>query len=136
MTREIKTFVISSGIILIAMALWRLYFLLLDRANDQYFTPHLLVTILSIIIGGAILRVGIIGYKATRRNALSLIRNGSIISMIWGYRLYLILRTVEGRLLRSHLYLAIIYITLGLLVMSAGLKVSRKLKEVRSSNLT
>lgn len=129
MTRGIRFFIISSGIILIAMALWRLYFLFLDRANDQYLAPHLSVTILSLFIGSAILRVGIIGYKATRRNALSLIRNGSIISMIWGYRLYLILRTVEGRLLKSHIYLAIIYIVFGFLVMSAGLRVSRRLRK-------
>lgn len=129
MTRGIRVFILSSSIILILMALWRLYFIFLDRANDQYFAPHLLVTILSLLIGGAILRVGLIGYKATRRNALSLIRNGSIISMIWGYRLYLILRTVEGRLLKSHIYLAIIYIVLGFLVMSAGLRVNRRLRK-------
>ena len=129
MSKSIQKFLIGAGLVLGAMGIGRLYTLFLSRAEDSFFAPHLLVTLLSLWIASSILRVGLGKKGLTRRTAITLIRSGSILLMIWGYRFYLILRTVQSPLDRkAHFYLALIYMILGTLVMLVGLKVSRTLR--------
>jgi hypothetical protein len=131
MTPRVQKFLVGSGVIFLLLGFFRVYLLAEEYWTDRYFAPHLLVTLLSLVIAGAILRVGLLGERVTRRSALSLIRSGSILLVIWGYRTYLILRTVRSSLdLKAHLYLAAFYVVLGTIVMLVGLRLSRKLRHV------
>lgn len=133
MSKSIQTFLIGAGLVLGAMGVGRLYNLFLSRAEDSFFAPRLLATLVSLWIASSILRVGLGKKGLTRRTAITLIRSGSILLMIWGYRFYLILRTVQSPLDRkAHFYLALIYMVLGTMVMLVGLKVSRTLRRSAS----
>jgi len=135
MTRRVQCFLVGTGVVFAFVGTFRLYLLLASGGSDRFFAPHFLVNLLSLVIAGAILRVGLLGERAKRRSALSLIRSGSILLMIWGYRLYLILRTVRSPLeLKAHLYLAIFYVVSGTVVMAVGLRLSRRLRHLSLAN--
>ncbi|HLG21699.1 MAG TPA: hypothetical protein VI382_02705 [Candidatus Manganitrophaceae bacterium] len=130
MSKGLRRFLIFSGCVLFAVGIGRLSSLFQSRSTDSFFAPHLLVTLLSLWIATSILRVGFRKKEMTVKAALSLIRSGSILLMIWSYRLYLVLRTVQSPLdLKAHLYLAVLYMVLGTLVMVSGLKLSRSLRK-------
>jgi hypothetical protein len=130
MSSRVQQFLIGSGLVLLAMGLGRIYTLFAGRSEDPFFAPHLLVTLLSLWIATSILRVGLRKTEITPRGALSLIRSGSILLMIWSYRIYLVLKTVRSPLdLKAHFYLAFIYMVMGTLVMLFGLKTSRALRK-------
>lgn len=130
MSKRVQQFLIGSGLILLAMGLGRIYNLFVSRSEDRFFAPHLLVTLLSLWIATSILRVGLRKTEITPRGALSLIRSGSILLMIWSYRLYLVLKTVRSPLdLKAHFYLAFLYMVVGALVMLFGLRTSRTLRK-------
>lgn len=134
MSKQIHRFLIGAGLILGAMGIGRLYNLFISRSEDSFFAPHLLVTFLSLWIASSILRVGLRKKELTRRTAITLIRSGSILLMIWGYRFYLILRRIQSPIDRkAHFYLALLYMTLGTMVMVVGLKVSRTLRKSAGS---
>ncbi len=98
------------------------------RGNDPHLIPHLIVTFISLLISVSILRVGL-ARTFTRRSAITLIRSGSVLAMIWVYRLIPILRNVRRQPeLKAHLYLALFYIVCGTAIMSLGLRFSRKLR--------
>jgi hypothetical protein len=130
MSNRVQQFLIGSGLVLLAVGLGRIYTLFISRSEDPFFAPHLLVTLLSVWIATSILRVGLRKTEITPRGALALIRSGSILLMIWSYRLYLVLKTVRSPLdLKAHFYLAFIYMVMGTLVMLFGLKTSRALRK-------
>lgn len=130
MSRRVRQFLMISGLILLGVGIGRLYVVFLSRSEDPFFAPHLLVTLLSVWIASSILRVGLRKKEMTHRAALSLIRSGSILLMIWSYRLYLVFRTVQVPLyLKAHFYLALLYMVLGTVVMLTGLKISRALRK-------
>ncbi len=130
MSKRAQQFLIGSGLILFAVALGRIYLLLRSQSDDPFFAPHLLVTLLSLWISTSILRVGLRKTEMTPRAALALIRSGSILLMIWSYRLYLVLKTVRSPIdLKAHFYLASLYIVMGTMVMLFGLKTSRALRK-------
>lgn len=130
MSKRAHQFLIGSGLILFAVALGRIYILLRSRSDDPFFAPHLLVTFLSLWISTSILRVGLRKTEMKPRAALSLIRSGSILLMIWSYRLYLVLKTVRSTIdLKAHVYLAFLYMVMGTMVMLFGLKTSRALRK-------
>lgn len=130
MSKRVQQFLIGSGLLLLAMGLGRIYTLFHSRSEDPFFAPHLLVTFLSLWIATSILRVGLRKTEIAPRGALSLIRSGSILLMIWSYRLYLVLKTVRSPIdLKAHFYLAFIYMVTGALVMLFGLKTSRALRK-------
>jgi hypothetical protein len=129
MTQRTQTFIIGSGLVFLLLGFFRIYLFAREFRTDLHPAPHLLVTFLSLVIAGAILRVGLLGDRFTRRSAQTLIRSGSILLMIWGYRTYLILRTLRSPIeLKAHLYLAAFYVVLGTLVMLVGFRLSRKLR--------
>jgi hypothetical protein len=130
MSNRVQQFLVGSGLILLAVGIGRIYTLFAARSEDPFFAPHLLVTLLSLWIATSILRVGLRKTEITPRGALSLIRSGSILLMIWSYRLYLVLKTVRSPLdLKAHFYLAFIYMVMGALVMLFGLRTSRALRK-------
>lgn len=130
MPKRVQQFLIGSGLVLLAMGMGRVYTLFVSRSEDPFFAPHLLVTLLSLWIATSILRVGLRKTEITPRGALALIRSGSILLMIWSYRLYLVLKTVRSPLdLKAHFYLAFLYMVVGTLVMLFGLKTSRALRK-------
>ncbi|MDC4227404.1 MAG: hypothetical protein MPW15_24995 [Candidatus Manganitrophus sp.] len=130
MSNRVQQFLIGSGLLLLAVGIGRIYTLFASRSEDPFFAPHLLVTLLSLWIATSILRVGLRKTEITPRGALSLIRSGSILLMIWSYRLYLVLKTVRSPLdLKAHFYLAFIYMVVGALVMLFGLRTSRALRK-------
>lgn len=131
MTPLVQRFLIGSGALFLMVGALRLYVLIVDQADETYFVVRLLVTLLSLVIARAILRVGLLGDRITRRSAISLIRSGSILLVIWGYRLYLIVPTLRFSLLwPPPAYVATFYVITGTIVMLVGLRLSRKLRAV------
>jgi len=131
MGRRVQWFLVGAGVVFGLVGFFRFYLLLSSAGSDRFFLPHFLVNLLSLAIAAVILRVGLLGDRVSRRSALSLIRSGSILLMIWGYRLYLVLRTDRTALeLPAHLYLAVFYVVSGTVVMLVGLRLSRRLRRV------
>lgn len=130
MSKRAQRFLTASGLILLAVGFGRIYILFRSRSEDPFFAPHLLVTLLSVWIATSILRVGLRKTEITPRGALALIRSGSILLMIWSYRLYLVLKTVRSPIdLKAHFYLASLYMVMGTMVMLFGLRTSRALRK-------
>jgi len=128
MSRKIQRFLVVSGWVLLGVGSIRLYRLLRHHAEDERFAPHLLVAALSLWIASSIIRVGLRKKMLNKRSAISLIRSGSILLTIWGYRLVLHLRNADGNGLPLQAYLAPIYIVFGTIVMCVGLKISRQIR--------
>ncbi|MFY9270224.1 MAG: hypothetical protein WAO55_10820 [Candidatus Manganitrophaceae bacterium] len=129
MSKRVQRFLAASGFLLCIVGLMRVYALFRARTDDPFFAPHLMVTLLSVWIATSILRVGLGKKEITPRAALSLIRSGSILLMIWSYRLYLVSKSMRTPIdLRAHFYLAFFYMVLGTFVMLLGLKTSRSLR--------
>ncbi|MFQ5597624.1 MAG: hypothetical protein ACE5GK_06190 [Nitrospiria bacterium] len=136
MSLKLQRFLIVSGWVLIGVGTIRLYRLIRTHAQDQHFTPRLLVAVLSLWIAVSILRVGLKKKEVNKRGAISLIRSGSILLMIWSYRLVLHLRNVSESGLPVQAYLAPFYIVFGTVVMCAGLRISRRLRKNINASLT
>lgn len=129
MSKRAQRFLTGSGLILLIVGLVRIYILFRSRSDDPFFAPHLLVILLSLWIASSILRVGLRKKEMTPRAALTLIRSGSILLMIWSYRFYLVIKTVRTPIdFKAHLYLAFLYMVMGTLVMLFGLRTSRALR--------
>ncbi len=129
MSPRIQRFLIVSGWVLFGVGSIRVYRLLRNHAEDPRFAPHLLVAVLSLWIASSIIRVGLRKKALNKRSAISLIRSGSILMMIWSYRLVLQLRNIDEAGLKLQAYLAPFYIVFGTVVMCVGLKISRILRK-------
>jgi hypothetical protein len=115
----------------LSVSLSRLYLPIEADPTDHCFSPHLLVTLFSVVIAAGVHKAGFRGGRITRRSALFLIRSGSILLVIWGYRFYLTLRTVRSPFdLKAHLGLATFYLISGTAVMLMGLRLSRELRGI------
>ncbi|MFQ5779832.1 MAG: hypothetical protein ACE5HN_03485 [Nitrospiria bacterium] len=129
MSLRLRRFLTISGWVLLGIGSIRFYRVLRSHAEDPRFAPHLLVALLSLWIASSILRVGVQQKEVTRKGAISLIRSGSILLMIWSYRLYLSLKKMPQAEIPLHLYLAPFYIVFGTVVMVVGLRISRSLRK-------
>ncbi|MBI3804943.1 MAG: hypothetical protein HY282_14405 [Nitrospirae bacterium] len=130
MSKRAHRFLTISGLIYLAAGVGRLYILFGSRSEDPFFAPHLLMTLLSVWVASSILRVGLRKKEMTPRAALSLIRSGFILLVIWSYRFYLVVKTVRSPLeLKGHTYLAFLYMVMGTSVMLFGLRTSRALRK-------
>ena len=103
-------------------AIVRLYRLVRTHFENPFFTPQLLGPCLSLWIASSIIRIGKQQGEPTRKEAITLIRSGSLLFGIWGYRVY---RNFQAT---APAYLDILYVSLGGLLMFIGLKVSRTLR--------
>lgn len=129
MSSRLRKFLIVSGWVLLGIGSIRFYRLIRTHAEDEFFAPHLLVASLSIWIASSILRIGLRKKAMNKRSAISLIRSGSILLMIWSYRLVLHLRNAGEVALPLQAYLAPFYIVFGTVIMCVGLKISRGLRK-------
>ncbi len=130
---------IGAGSILLIGSGVRFYRVIRTHAEDYFFAPHLLLASLSLLISWTIIKAGLSHDEITRRGAISLIRSGSLLMMIWGYRLYLLLtsaarplsgtRIIEEGDLGISYGVAVLNVVLGTLVMCIGLKTSRAIRK-------
>ncbi|HIE65316.1 MAG: hypothetical protein ABGX83_03580 [Nitrospira sp.] len=128
MSSRLSRFLTVSGWVLLSVGSIRFYRVLRSHAEDPKFAPHLMVTLLSLWIASSILRVGLRKKALNKRVAITLIRSGSILLMIWSYRFYLSLNASPGTGTAFLLYLSPFYIVFGSIVMCAGLRISRTLR--------
>jgi len=134
MSLRFQRFLLGSGWLLLFAASIRLYRVIRAHEGNEHFAPQLLVATLSVWIATSILKVGMRKKVMNKNSAIRLIRSGSVLLTIWGYRLTLILRETSEGDLPLQAYLAPFYIVIGTAIMCAGLKVSRGLrKESRSA---
>jgi hypothetical protein len=130
-TKQIQYFLIGAGVILSFGGGVRLYRVIRNHTEDHFFAPHLLLASLSLFIAWKVFKIGLNNEEKTRKMAISLIRSGSILMMIWSYRLYLLLRGAvpEASLMISPI-VTILYAVMGTAIMCVGLKISRSLRVV------
>jgi hypothetical protein len=66
------------------------------------------------------------------KEAISLIRSGSVLMMIWCYRLFLLLTTEKPEMrFKTEPLLAVLYVAMGTAVMCIGLRISRTIRRQR-----
>ncbi len=122
-----RTLIVSGGILL-GVGTVRVYRLIRSHLENPLFSPQFLVAVLSLWIAYAILRIGLQKNEFTLKNAISLIRSGSLLLIIWGYRFYMVQKTGSGPLMVQWAIVSL-YMILGAVVMLLGLKVSRGLRK-------
>ncbi len=118
----IRPYLTSLGGGLLTLAIVRLYRLIRTHTEDPLFAPHLLWPCLSLWIASSVMQIGWRSGEPTLKEAITLIRSGSLLLGIWGYRIYRDWKTA------TPVYLDALYLTLGALIMFLGLKVSRTLR--------
>lgn len=129
MSLRFQRFLLGSGWLLLFVGSIRLYRVIRAHEGNAHFAPQLLVAALSVWIATSILKVGMRKKVMDKRSAIRLIRSGSVLLAIWGYRLTLLLRETPGDALPLQTYIAPFYIVIGTAIMCAGLKVSRGLRK-------
>ncbi|MEK7747884.1 MAG: hypothetical protein AAB300_02250 [Nitrospirota bacterium] len=127
-TTLIRYFLLGAGGVLCLGGSVRFYRVIINHTEDPLFAPHLLLVLLSLLISWKILKIGMDQNEKTLKDAISLIRSGSVLMMIWGYRLFLLLTTKAVAGFRIDAGLSILYVLLGTLVMCIGLKISRPIR--------
>ncbi len=119
---SLRPVVSGLGAGLLVLACVRLYRLIRTHTENPLFTPQLLWPCLSLWIASSVIRIGRRSGDATLKEAITLIRSGSLLLGIWSYRVY---RDWQGA---APLYLDTLYAILGGVIMLLGLKVSRTLR--------
>ena len=134
-TRQIRHFLIGTGSFLLLGGGVRFYRVMRSHTEDYFFAPHILLASLTLYIAWKVLKIGMQKEEKTRKEAISLIRSGSILMMIWGYRLFLLLSTKNPeRGLGISPILAVLYVVMGTAVMCLGLKINRSFPVIRHGN--
>ncbi len=136
MSLRFQRFLLGSGWLLLLVGSIRLYRVIRAHEGNEHFAPQLLVAVLSVWIATTILKVGRRKRVLNLKDAIRLIRSGSILLVIWGYRLTLILRESSDGGLPLQAYLAPVYIVVGTAIMCAGLKVSRGIRKKRRNDIS
>jgi len=123
------------GGMLLVMAGVRLYRLIRAHMENQLFAPQLLLAVLSLWIAASVFGVGRPSGAMSLKEAIVLIRSGSLLLVLWGYRFYQTTRTPPpaGQLFGTFPPLDVLYMILGGAVMLVGLAVSRTIRGKKSS---
>lgn len=129
MLKKIHRFLVISGSILLILGIIRLYRVIRMHEEDPLFAPHLLGASLSAWIAYALLKIGLEKRELDRKGAIRLIRSGSILLGIWGYRFFLFMKNPGNDGMPLQIYLAPLYVIFGTIVMCLGLKVSRTIRK-------
>ncbi|MEK7286055.1 MAG: hypothetical protein AAB035_01990 [Nitrospirota bacterium] len=129
---SIRHFLLGSGAVLLFSGSVRFYRVIRAHIEDPLFAPHLLLVLLSLLISWKIFKIGMEKNEKTLKDAISLIRSGSVLMVIWGYRLFLLLTTKETEGLRIDTGLSVLYVVLGTAVMVIGLMISRPIRRQQS----
>jgi hypothetical protein len=133
--KRIQYFLIGTGTILFIGSGIRFYRLIRTHTENYFFAPNLLSALLSLWIAWKVLKVGWENNVITRKRAITLIRSGSLLLMIWGYRLFLLLATENHeRDFGIAPILAILYVVMGTAVMCLGLKINRSFPMIHNGN--
>ncbi len=128
-TERVRPFALGFGWALFGGALVRIYRLVRSHMDNPLFAPQSLLPALSLWIAISVMRVGRQKGPVTLKEAIALIRSGSLLMAIWGYRLYRGARGVPSPSASTAWpYLDGLYVLLGTLVMCAGLAVSRSIR--------
>jgi hypothetical protein len=130
-TKQIRYFLIGAGLLLSLGAGVRLYRVIRAHTEDYFFAPHLFLTSLSLYIAWKVVKIGLQNEERTLKTAISLIRSGSVLATIWGYRIFLLSKkTPEPGLIT----LTILYMVMGTAIMCVGLRISRSLRIIQNGN--
>lgn len=134
MFQTIQKILLWTGGVLFFVGGVRVYRLVRGHEGNLHFAPQLLAATLSLWIASVIFRIGRKNETLILRDAIALIRSGSLLMMIWGYRLFLLLKMNGPNLFLSALF-AWTYLIFGGGVMVLGLKISRSLRRSSSTGL-
>lgn len=134
MFQTIQKILLWTGGVLFFVGGVRVYRLVRGHEGNLHFAPQLLAAALSLWIASVIFRIGRKNETLILRDAIALIRSGSLLMMIWGYRLFLLLKMNGPDLFLSTLF-ALTYLIFGGGVMVLGLKISRSLRRPSSTGL-
>ncbi len=126
MSRTIRRFLICSGLLFLAIELFRLYMHYRLWTSSNSTSQHLMLAIISILISAYVFKIGAMGDDLLKRDAMFLVSSGAVLALIWSYRLFLIFDVIKTPLIRKRLtYLSITYIFLSLLIIVAGIKIRK-----------
>jgi len=127
-TKQIRNFLIAAGFVLSLGGGIRLYRVIRTHTEDHFFAPHLLLASLSLYIAWKVFKIGLRTEDRTRKEAISLIRSGSILAGIWGYRLFLLLSKTQAEQGFSIApIVTVLYAIMGTGIMCVGLKINRSI---------
>lgn len=134
-TKQMRYFLIGAGFLLSLGGGIRLYRVIRNHTEDHYFAPHLLLASLSLFIAWKVFKIGLQNQEKTRKMAISLIRSGSILMTIWGYRLFLLVNGAAPEVgVRLSPILTALYVAIGTAIMCVGLKINRTILVVADGN--
>ncbi len=125
-TQKIRPVAAILGWILCIMAGIRGYRLVRFHLGNSLFSPQMFSTGLSFWIATSMLRVGRSKGEASLKEAVTLIRSGFLLMVIWGYRFYQAGNAPKRGM--AALSLDILYPLLGAATMITGLVVSRSIR--------
>jgi hypothetical protein len=121
MSKKVRILLIVSGILILPSWGFRLYILSLKWETDPTRMITLLTSLVSILIGGFLLRMGIKGSSAGRRDYALLIYSALFTIGFWTYRLAgLILHPETDPNPKAHFRLTATFLVLGGLLLLSG----------------
>lgn len=127
MSKKVRALLIVSGILILPSWGFRLYILSLKWETDPNRFITLFTCIVSILIGGFLIWMGIKGGKADRRDYNLLMSSALFTIGFWTYRLAgLILHPETDPNPRAHLRLTATFLIIGGLLLLSGLQGRKK----------
>jgi hypothetical protein len=123
--RQIAT---ALGVALLVATGVRSYRLIRSHIENPFFAPQILLVALSFWIATSVVRVGRGEGAVTLKEAIVLIRSGSLMLAIWGYRLYQSTHAATVSKSQERLGVNLAYMAIGTAVMILGLTVSRSIR--------
>lgn len=121
MSKKVRALLIVSGILILPSWGFRLYILSLKWETDPNRMITLFTSVLSVLIGGFLIWMGIKGKKADRRDYNALVYSALFTIGFWTYRLAgLILHPETDPNPKAHLRLTATFLILGGLLLAAG----------------
>lgn len=129
MSRKVRVLLIVSGLLILPSWGFRLYILFLKWQSDPNRLITLFTCIVSVMIGGFLVWMGIKGGRAGRRDYTGLIYSALFTLGFWTYRLVgLILHPETDPNPKAHFRLTTTFLLLGGLLLTAGWKGRDKLR--------
>jgi hypothetical protein len=119
------------GVALLIATSVRSYRLIRSHAENPLFAPQILLVSLSLWIATSVVRVGRGEGAVTLKEAIVLIRSGSLMLVIWGYRLYQSTHAASLQKLQEGMGVNLAYMAIGTAIMILGLTVSRSIRGTR-----
>ncbi len=128
--RQVAT---ALGVALLVATSVRSYRLIRSHIENPLFAPQILLVALSFWIATSVVRVGRGEGALTLKEAIVLIRSGSLMLAIWGYRLYQSTHAATLSKPQEGMGVNLAYMAIGAAIMILGLTVSRSIRGGRGS---